>query len=293
MNHHQGENCLEALRALRATGLRESHFTLRSAKDALKRGGMDEAERWAVTEQLCVAQLDCGMRDEAAETLGLITERFPPAQFVRSRRLEGFAAEERGDIKAAEEIYASLVGQPLEDGVTNSDMIAMKRQAALLRAAGDFVGAIEHLNKILSITMCDIETWLELADVYERVNNLPYAAFCFEEVLLAMPWNYRVWVRAAEAWYSAGELLIARKYFAYAVELSRGSDPKQYASHVDPRALVGLCVACRALTGNGKFLTSEEDIALNKNTYNWASELILKVVPAASSLTREATDDDD
>jgi len=288
--NHQGRNNLEALRSLRSTGLRESHFTVCAAKDALKRGGMDEAERWSVTEQLCIAQLDCGMRDDAAETLDLITGRFPSSQFVRSRRLEAFAAEERGDVKVAEEIYAELVGQPLEDGGTNSDVIAMKRQAALLRAAGDFVGAIEHLNKILSITMCDIETWLELADVYERVNNLPFAAYCFEEVLLAMPWNYRAWVRAAEVWYSAGELLLARKYFAYAVELSRGSDAKQYASHVDARALVGLCVACRALIGS-KFLASDEDVALNNDTYNWASELVVKVIPAASSLTRDASDD--
>jgi len=290
MNHHR--DCVEALRALRATGLRESHFTLSSAKKALKRGGMDEAERWAVTEQLFIAQLDCGLRDDAAETLDNIKGRFPSSQFIRTRRLEGYAAEECGNVEAASEIYAELVGQPLEDGGTNSDVVSLKRQAAMLRAAGDYVGAIERLNIILSITMCDVETWLELADVYERVNNLPYAAFCFEEVLLAMPWNYRVWVRAAEAWYSSGEPLLARKYFAYAVELSRGSNSKDYASHVDPRALVGLCVACRAVeASSSKFLTNSDAIELNNNTYAWASALLLKVIPSASSLTADSADE--
>jgi len=292
MIHPKRQGCVEALRNLRATGLRESHFTVSSAKDALKKGGMDEAERWAVTEQLCIAQLDCGMREEAAETLEKINEKFPSSKFVRTRRLEGFVAEERGDITAAEEIYAELVGQPLEDGGTNSDIIAMKRQAALLRAAGDYSGAIEQLNKIIMITMCDVETWLELADVYERVNNLPYAAFCFEEVLLAMPWNFRVWVRAAEAWYSSREFLLARKYFAYAVELSRGSDARHYEDHVDPRALVGLCIACRAVEAEAsKFLTTEEDATLDKDTYKWASELLLKVIPSASSLTLAKEDE--
>jgi len=292
MIHPKKQSCVEALRNLRATGLRESHFTVSSANEALKKGGMDEAERWAVTEQLCIAQLDCGMREEAAETLEKINEKFPSSKFIRTRRLEGYAAEERGDIKAAEDIYAGLVGQPLEDGGTNSDIVALKRQASLFRAAGDFPGAIEQLNKILSITMCDVETWLELADVYERVNNLPCAAFCFEEVLLSMPWNYRVWVRAAEAWYSSGELLLARKYFAYAVELSRGSDPRQYEKRVDPRALVGLCIACRAVgAASGKFLTTEEAVALNKDTYTWASALLLKVMPSASSLTADASDE--
>jgi len=285
-------DCVEALRSLRATGLRESHFTLGAAKEALKRRDLDEAERWAVTEQLYIAQLDCGLRDDAAETLERITERFPSSKFVRTRRLEGQAAEARGDVEAAGGIYAELVGQPLEDGGTNSDLGAMKREAAMLRAAGDYAGAVEQLNNILSISMCDVETWLELADVYLRVNNLPYAAFCFEEVLLAMPWNYRVWVRAAEAWYSAGELLLARKYFAYAVELSRGSDANQYATHVDPRALVGLCVACRAVeAAANKFLTTDDAATLNKETYVWASALLLKVIPAASSLTADAADE--
>jgi len=282
-------NQQETLRKLRASGLRESHFTLTAAKDVLKRGGMDEAERWAVTEQLCLAQLDCGLREEASETFDKINERFPSSKYVRTKRLEGMTAEERGDVKAADEIYADLVGQPLEDGGTTSDLTAMKRQAALLRAAGDYDGCVKQLNKILRISMCDVETWLELADVYERVNNLPYAAFCFEEVLLAMPWNFRVWVRAAEAWYSSGEYLLARKYFAYAVELSRGSDARHYADHVDPRALVGLCMACRAVeAAASKYLTSSEDIALNKDTYTWASSLLLQVIPTASSLTTTA-----
>ena len=286
MNQHQ--DCVEALRTLRATGLRESHFTVRAAEEALKRGGLDEAERWAVTEQLLVAQLDCGQRDEAEETFRLIAERFPASKFVRVKRLEAYTAEECGDVKTASEIYAELVGQPLEDGGTSSDLTAMKRQAAMLRAAGDYPGAIEQLNKILMISMCDVETWLELADVYQRVNNLPYAAFCLEEVLLAMPWNFRVWVRAAEAWYSAGEPLLARKYFAYAVELSRGSDPRQYANRVDPRALVGLCVACRAVQdASAKFLTTDDAAALNRDTYKWASALLLKVMPSASSLTAD------
>ena len=279
---------VEALRSLRATGLRESHLAARAAADALKKGGLDEAERWAVTEQLCIAQLDCGMRDAAAETLEKIAQRFPASKFVRTRRLEGYLAEARGDVEEAGKVYAELVGEPQLDGGTNSDIVAMKRQAALMRSAGDYNAAVDQLNNILKISMCDTETWLELADVYIRVNNLPYAAFCFEEVLLAMPWNFRLWTRAAETWYSAGEVLLARKYFAYAVELSRGSDDHDYASHVDVRALVGLCVACRAVeNAASKYLTTQEASTLNHDTYAWASALLLKVIPSANSLTAD------
>jgi len=279
---------VEILRSLRATGLRESHRTAHIADEVLKKGGLNEAERWAVTEQLCVALLDCGRHDEAKDVLELIAERFPASKFVKTRRLEAYAAEARGNIKAAGDIYAELIGEPLDDGGANADLVALKRRAAMIRSSGDYVAAAGELNKILKIAMCDTETWLELADVYLRVNNLPYAAYCFEEVLLAMPWNYRVWTRAAETWYSAGEYLLARKYFAYAVELSRGSDEKQYASHVDPRALVGLCMACRAVSAApDKY--AKDAAAVNKDTYTWASRLLLEVIPKASSL---ACDDD-
>ena len=258
-----------------------------AAREVLGHGarGLDEAERWAVTEQLCVAELDCGETAAAARTLAAIERRFPAAQYVRTRRLEGCAAEACGDAAGAGAAYAELVGEPLEDGGAATDVAAMKRQAALLRAAGDYVGAAAQLNRVLAVALCDTETWLELADVYARVNSLRCAAYCLEEVLLAAPWNFRVWTRAAETWYSAGEPVLARKYFAYAVELSRGRDPAHHAARVDARALLGLCVACRAVAAApAKYAPTPDDVRLNRDTHVWAHALLCRALPSARSL---------
>lgn len=279
-------DCVEYLRGLRSSGLRESHRTMHAAQEALRRGGLDEAERWAVTEQLCVAALDCGATRTATEALEAIEARFPASQYARTRRLEGCAAEARGDAGAAGAAYAELVGDPLEDGGASADVAAMKRQAALLRAAGDYAGAAAQLNRVLAVAMCDTETWLELADVHARANSLRAAAYCLEEVLLAAPWNHRVWTRAAETWHAAGEPVLARKYFAYAVELSRGRDPALHAARVDPRALLGLCAACRTVAAAPqKYAPSQDDIRLNHDTLLWAHNLLTKVLPSASSLS--------
>lgn len=278
------EDCVDYLRRLRATGLRESHKAMCAAREALGRSGsgLDEAERWAVTEQLCVAALDCGETAAAAETLAAIERRFPAAQYARTRRLQGCAAEARGDAAAAGAAYAELVGDPLEDGGAATDVAAMKRQAALLRAAGDYAGAAAQLNRVLAVAMCDTETWLELADVHLRVNSLRAAAYCLEEVLLAAPWNFRVWTRAAETWYSAGEPVLARKYFAYAVELSRGRNPAHHAARVDVRALLGLCVACRAVAAApAKYAPTPDDVRLNHDTHVWAHALLSRALPSA------------
>lgn len=277
-----------AVERLRESGLRESHEAARAALAVLAAGGLDEAERWEATEQLCVAQLDCGQREAAARTLARVVERFPSAQHTRTRRLQAYAAEARGDAETAGALYAELVGRAREDGGGATDVVAMKRQAALLREAGDLAGAAEQLNRVLAVCMSDAETWLELADVYQHANSLRHAAFCLEEVLLAAPWDSRVWVRAAETWYSAGEPLLARKYFAYAVELSRGTDAACYARCVDARALLGLCVACRAVAAAGsKYAATADDAALNTDTLAWAAQLLAQVMPAAAALFQQ------
>ena len=225
-----------AAERLRAAGRRDSHKAARAALAVLAEGGVDEAEQWEATEQLCVAQLDCGQHEEAARTLARVVGRFPSAQHTRTRRLQAAAAEARGDAETAGEVCARLAGRARDDGGAATDVVAMKRQAALLREAGDLAGAVEQLNRVVCVGMSDVEAWLELADVFQHANSLRHAAFCLEQVLLAMPWNTRVWVRAAEAWYSAGEPLLARKLFAHAVELSRGPDERQLAWCVDARA---------------------------------------------------------
>jgi tetratricopeptide (TPR) repeat protein len=55
------------------------------------------------------------------------------------------------------------------------------------------------------------------------------ATFCYEELLMALPQNYHLYVRYADLLYSIGgldNLEMARKYYSFALELSTENNIK-------------------------------------------------------------------
>ena len=46
--------------------------------------------------------------------------------------------------------------------------------------------------------MCDVEAWLELADIYLERLIYPKALYCYEEALIINPKNFYFFVKIAE-----------------------------------------------------------------------------------------------
>jgi len=115
----------------------------------------------------------------------------------------------------------------------------MKRRICIWKARKETrPRAIEELNDYLKIFMADTTAWQELGDLYLDDQQYEYAAFCYEELILAEPLNHYYINRYAELLYTLGDFATARKYFAHSLELT---------SRNNSRALFGLALACKAL----------------------------------------------
>mmetsp|Transcript_6003 Transcript_6003/g.5133 ORF Transcript_6003/g.5133 Transcript_6003/m.5133 type:complete len:164 (+) Transcript_6003:197-688(+) len=124
----------------------------------------------------------------------------------------------------------------------SDDMVTEKRKlAAKLGEAGSCSAAgVEELSKDMANFQTDTEVWQELTMAYASQGQMQQAAFCFEEVLLAMPHSLYNIITYAELLASAGENDDARKYYCLALEHDEG--------HV--RALWGLLTTIPADVDN-------------------------------------------
>jgi len=242
------------LRFIRQTKLRRSDAVVRYGQILLKNNIsiLDEAEVWDVREQVFVAALDENNMTLASQLLGLIRHQFGDSG-VRVKRLMGLHKEAQGKWKEAEQIYKLM----LDEDPVNS--MAMKRQIAIRKAIGDPNATIKLLNEYLKIFMGDVEVWQELADVYMDQQMYKNAAFCYEELLLAMPGNYHLHSKYAEILYTMGgfeNFRLARKYFSHALEMS---------DNFHARTLYGLlmCTIAIASTRQGK-----QDLERNQDPDN-------------------------
>jgi tetratricopeptide (TPR) repeat protein len=112
----------------------------------------------------------------------------------------------------------------------STDQQTLKRLVSLYRDGGMETEAIQVLNKFIEMNQDDVESWLELADIYLSKQNFTKALYCYEEIIATMPKNYLVNLRYAETLYSAykttenfDELALARKYFSHAAILKEDS----------------------------------------------------------------------
>ncbi|KAH9844453.1 TPR repeat protein oca3 [Teratosphaeria destructans] len=145
-------------------------------------------EKWAIYENLFLANLRAGDFDTAKTLLTQLVQRFG-AQNEHVLALNGLYEE--ATAKDETELAEVLKGYDELLKVDPGIFPIRKRRAALLRAMGRTADAIAALTNLLDQSPTDAEAWSELSDLYVREGMYKQAIYCLEEVLLVMPnaWN--------------------------------------------------------------------------------------------------------
>eukprot|EP01089_Gocevia_fonbrunei_P017925 TRINITY_DN5968_c0_g1_i2.p1 TRINITY_DN5968_c0_g1~~TRINITY_DN5968_c0_g1_i2.p1 ORF type:complete len:186 (+),score=47.05 TRINITY_DN5968_c0_g1_i2:346-903(+) len=155
--------------------------------------------------------------------------------------------EFQGDFSGAEDIYNKLLQEDPSDALT------MKRRICIWKAQKKTRHrAVEELNDYLKIFMADVPAWQELGDLYLDEQQYKFAAYCYEELILAEPLNYHFHLKYAEILFTLGDFKTAKKYYAHTLELNPGN----------VRALYGFCLTCKS---SGRAKGKDE-------AFNWGSE---------------------
>ncbi|KAL6073887.1 ER membrane complex subunit 2 [Balamuthia mandrillaris] len=269
----------QLLRFLRLNKLRRSDVVLQFGPNLLaKHASALGDEVWTVREQVFEASLDVGALNEAEELLRQLQKQFPNSR--RVERLKGMMKEAEGDLGAAREIFDAIIEEEPTDAIT------MKRRICLHKASKETRDqAIKELNDYLKVFMADTDAWQELGDLYLDQQQYEYAAFCYEELILADPFNYHFHNRYAEILFTLGDHVTARKYFAQSLELNNENNA---------RAMFGLCICSKAIDSkkgggakadkdsNGQLFQHGRNALLAKYTEKAQnSSLELEVVTAA------------
>lgn len=121
--------------------------------------------------------------------------------------------EAQGKLDQAQEVYDTILQQD------DTNMLASKRQIALLKARNKEGDVIEALTKYLDIYYDDSEAWLELCDVYLSKHMYDQAAYCCEELILLQPTNHVLFLKYAEILYTLNHLSLAFKHYCKVLEL--------------------------------------------------------------------------
>ncbi|KAA8536975.1 hypothetical protein F0562_029453 [Nyssa sinensis] len=231
-----GGGAWEYLCLVRKLKLRRSDKVLKHGlsilNDPKKRSSLGPDE-WTLYEQVAIAAMDCQCLDVAKDCIKTLQKRFLESK--RVGRLEAMLLEAKGSWAEAEKAYTSL----LEDNPF--DQVIHKRRAAMAKAQGNILGAIEWLNKYLEIFMADHDAWRELAEIYVSLQMYKQAAFCYEELILSQPTNPLYHLAYADVLYTLGGLeniQAAKKYYASTVDLTGGKNT---------RALLGICLCTSAM----------------------------------------------
>lgn len=121
--------------------------------------------------------------------------------------------EAEGKLDEAQELYNKI----LEEDDTN--LMASKRQIALLKARGKHTEAVTALTEFLDTYYDDHEAWAELCALYLDQHLYEQAAFCCEELVLLQPANH-IWIlKYAEILYTLNNLPLALKHYCKVLEL--------------------------------------------------------------------------
>lgn len=209
---------------------------------------LGEARSAVLREQILLAALDMHDKGLMEQMDAELAASFPGGSNRRLRlhamRQEALSHQQATSSFAAsadspESIYEAMIDENF------SNVLARKRQIALIRGQGDENKAIEALVDFLSVFQNDAPAWLELGELYASRNNIEEAKFCYEEIMTMNPRNtsqpFYV-CRYAELLYALGSVkdieLVeqARCYFALSIQM-------QLKGNL--RALYGLLVSSR------------------------------------------------
>lgn len=232
------------LKHIRSSRIRASETVVELGKQALK--GDDV---WNVHEQTLIAALDIDDEAVASRSAAAISAQFDGA---RASRLRGMVCEAKGDWKGAAEIYESM----LESNSANA--AALKRQICIAKGKGDVVAAVEGLTSYLDKFQSDKAAWQALGEMYAAHSQFHHAIFCYEELTLFEPTAAHYHCRLGELHYTNAAslstakkvdgLINARKYFAFCLDLAKGSKTPP----PDARAATGLLLTAHAIAQAGK-----------------------------------------
>ncbi|EER02856.1 conserved hypothetical protein [Perkinsus marinus ATCC 50983] len=168
--------------------------------------------RKMVLEQVLLASLQAGADDWSAYCLKALKKRFPKSH--RVQRLVGQCSEARGDYDAALTEYETIMENASDDMATEKRKLAAK----LGEIGSNTAAGVEALSNDVSNFQTDPEFWQQMAMAYAGQGQARQAAYCFEEVLLAMPHSIYNILTYAELLASAGQIDDARKYYCLALE---------------------------------------------------------------------------
>jgi len=178
---------------------------------------MDESERLAALEQICIASTQVQEIKLAEEALTQI-QTAVGKESLRYRRLLALCLESSSRYDDASDIYHDL----LKDNPANT--LALKRQYCILRAqVGMEEEARNVLNSYLERNGTDAGAWAEMAKTCADMGDYAGAAYCYEEIVLSCPLNPQVHCTLAEWYATAGGLentKLARKHFCQSLELA-------------------------------------------------------------------------
>ncbi|KAG1097768.1 hypothetical protein G6F42_018117 [Rhizopus arrhizus] len=167
---------------------------------------------WPFYEQVAIAALDVQDFSLADTCIDKLKTRFTEKS-LRFRRLLGMRFEAQGKLDEAQEVYDTI----LQEDDTN--MLASKRQIALLKTRNKESDMIEALTKYLDTYYDDHEAWLELCDIYLSKYMYDQAAYCCEEIIILQPSNHVFFLKYAEILYTLNHLPLALKHYCKVLEL--------------------------------------------------------------------------
>lgn len=134
--------------------------------------------------------------------------------------------EAQGLLDEAQEVYDSI----LKEDETN--LLASKRQIALLKARRKDHELMEALTSYLDTYYDDCEAWLELCEVYASKYMYEQAAFCCQEMILLQPSNHIFYLKYAEICYTMNQYEMALKYYCKVLELCTDHVRALYGLHL-------------------------------------------------------------
>ncbi|KAJ1721275.1 tetratricopeptide repeat domain-containing protein [Coemansia erecta] len=202
-------------------------------------------DAWLVYEQVFLSALDEGQIDLAKALLHILHSRFPSSQ--RVKRLYGLVNEAAGHPDESHKLYSEVVDKD------PTNVLALKRIIALLKAEGKMALAANELVGYLDTHGNDFEAWLELSHIYLGLHMYRQAAFCLEEVILQQPANHYFHLCYAEINYSMGLLDIALKEYLRVIELSTDNVRGFYGVKLTADRIIELLSSStRSGSGGGK-----------------------------------------
>lgn len=134
--------------------------------------------------------------------------------------------EAQGLLDEAQEVYDSI----LQEDETN--LLASKRQIALLKTKHKETEMIDALTKYLDTYYDDCEAWLELCEVYASKHMYEQAAFCCEEMILLQPSNHIFYLKYAEICYTIHQFPLALKHYCKVLDLCTDHVRALYGLHL-------------------------------------------------------------